>query len=119
MPGILEITAIEYYANKDEDDIENGIVGALIVEPENPNEEVIEAIIKGETFIKPNQAYEYKFEGEEQAAWIIDTKKYPIKWSANPKDLKNIKLIWTSQYSGQFEIAYGDYKKTIVVESLF
>lgn len=119
MPGILEITAVEYYANKDEDDIENGIVGALIVEPENPNEEVIEAIIKGETFIKPNQAYEYQFEGEEQAAWIIDTKKYPIKWSANPKNLKHIKLIWTSQYSGQFEIAYGDYKKTIVVESLF
>lgn len=119
MPGILEITAVEYYANKDEDDIENGIVGALIVEPENPNEEVIEAIIKGETFIKPNQTYEYQFEGEEQAAWIIDTKKYPIKWSANPKNLKHIKLIWTSQYSGQFEIAYGDYKKTIVVESLF
>lgn len=119
MPGILEITAVEYYANKDEDDIKNGIVGALIVEPENPNEEVIEAIIKGETFIKPNQAYEYQFEGEEQAAWIIDTKKYPIKWSANPKNLKHIKLIWTSQYSGQFEIAYGDYKKTIVVESLF
>lgn len=119
MPGILEITAVEYYANKDEDDIENGIVGALIVEPENPNEEVIEAIIKGETFIKPNQAYEYQFKGEEQAAWIIDTKKYPIKWSANSKNLKHIKLIWTSQYSGQFEIAYGDYKKTIVVESLF
>jgi hypothetical protein len=31
-PGILEIAAVEYYANKDEDDIENGIVGALIVD---------------------------------------------------------------------------------------
>ena len=119
MPGILEITAVEYYINKDEDDLENGIVGGLIVEPANPNEEEVEITITGETFIKPNQAYEYKYEGEDQAAWIIDTKKYPIKWSANPKDLKHIKLIWTSQYSGQFTIAYGNCEKTIVVESLF
>ena len=119
MPGVLEITAVEYYINKDEDDLENGIVGGLIVEPANPNEEEVEITITGETFIKPNQAYEYRYEGEDQATWIIDTKKYPVKWSANPKDLKHIKLIWTSQYSGQFTIAYGDCEKTIVVESLF
>ena len=119
MPGVLEITAVEYYINKDEDDLENGIVGGLIVEPANPNEEEVEITITGETFIKPNQAYEYKYEGEDQATWIIDTKKYPVKWSANPKDLKHIRLIWTSQYSGQFTIAYGDCEKTIVVESLF
>ena len=119
MPGILEITAVEYYINKDEDDVENGIVGALIVEPENPNEEIVEATIVGDTFIKPNEAHEYKYEGEDTSAWVIDTKKYPVKWSANPKDLKHIKLIWTSQYSGQFTIAYGNCEKTIVVESLF
>jgi hypothetical protein len=38
MPGILEITAVEYYANEHEDDIENGIAGGLVevnkVEPE-------------------------------------------------------------------------------------
>jgi hypothetical protein len=28
---------MEYYANEHEDDIENGIVGGLIKEPENPN----------------------------------------------------------------------------------
>ena len=119
MPGILEITAVEYYINKDEDDVENGIVGALIVEPKNPNEEIVEATIVGDTFIKPNEAHEYKYEGEDTSAWVIDTKKYPVKWSANPKDLKHIKLIWTSQYSGQFTIAYGNCEKTIVVESLF
>jgi hypothetical protein len=31
VPGILEITAVEYYANETEDDIENGVVGGLIV----------------------------------------------------------------------------------------
>ena len=65
MPGVLEITAVEYYINKDEDDLENGIVGGLIVEPANPNEEEVEITITGETFIKPNQAYEYKYEGED------------------------------------------------------
>jgi hypothetical protein len=35
-PGIIEIVAIEYYANKDEDDIENGVVNGLIEEPKVP-----------------------------------------------------------------------------------
>jgi hypothetical protein len=30
-PGVLEVIAVEYYANESEDDIENGIVGGLIV----------------------------------------------------------------------------------------
>ena len=40
-PGILEVTAVEYYANETEDDIENGIVGGLIKEIKNPNSEII------------------------------------------------------------------------------
>ena len=31
-PGILEVVAVEYYANKFEDDMENGVVGGLIEE---------------------------------------------------------------------------------------
>ena len=31
-PGILEINAVEYYANETEDDVENGVVGAFINE---------------------------------------------------------------------------------------
>jgi hypothetical protein len=34
----LEVAAVEYYANTTEDDIENGIVGGLIVKPTSPNE---------------------------------------------------------------------------------
>ena len=29
--GILEVTAVEYYANITEDDVENGVVGGLVV----------------------------------------------------------------------------------------
>jgi hypothetical protein len=32
-PGILEVNAVEYYANETEDDIENGIAGGLIIKP--------------------------------------------------------------------------------------
>ena len=34
-------------------------------------------------------------------------------------DEYTIELTWDSTYSGQFDLSYGDYKKTIVVESLF
>ena len=58
-PGILEITAVEYYANKSEDDIENGLVGALIAKKIDPNEGDLTQIISGETFIKPKKEYSY------------------------------------------------------------
>ena len=58
-PGILEVTAVEYYANETEDDIENGIVGGLIEEVKNPNSEEVEDAIIGETFIKPKTTNRY------------------------------------------------------------
>jgi hypothetical protein len=51
MPGVLEVIAVEYFANEDEDDIEAGIVGGLLEEIENPNDEARDKIL-GETFIK-------------------------------------------------------------------
>ena len=44
-PGILEVAAVEYYANETEDDIEKGIVGGLTVKPANPNDEEVEEAI--------------------------------------------------------------------------
>lgn len=117
-PGILEINAVEYYANETEDDIENGVVGGLIVKPENPNTEEIEETIVGETFIKPKKEYEFQFTGTAKLDWVID-KKYPIIYEVNKDNPKQIKLKWNSAYSGQFNLNYGDYVKTIVVESLF
>ena len=115
-PGILEINAVEYYVNEFEDDLENGIAGGLIVKEENPNEEQIEELIQGETFIKPKGIYEYVYAGSENANWSVDSSKYPIEY----KIIDNkIKIRWTAGYSGQFEIKYGDLTKTIVVESLF
>ena len=118
MPGIIELTAVEYYVNGTEDDIEKGIVGANITKVKNPNAEIVEELIKGETFIKPKIVYQYEYTGETEEEWAID-KKYPIVFSVNPNNKKQLKLKWSESYSGQFVIKYGDYEKTIVVESLY
>ena len=117
-PGILEVIAVEYYANETEDDIDNGIVGGLIEEIKDPNGEIEKVDIIGDTFIKPKKTYDYTFSGTEAQVWSVD-KEYPVKLEYDAKDPRNIKIIWTAGYSGQFELCYGDYKKTIVVESLF
>ena len=117
-PGILEVTAVEYYANLDEDDIENGIVGGMIEEIQNPNSEEVEETIIGETFIKPRMTYEYRYDGAAISEWGIDKTGLPLKIERTD-DEHVIKLTWDSSYSGQFVLSYGDYYKTIVVESLF
>ena len=115
-PGILEVTAVEYYANESEDDIDNGIVGGFIKDIEDPNKENIDII--GDTFIKVKKSYNYMFDGRLTAKWHVD-EKYPVQLSYDEDDPRNITLIWTAGYSGQFDLYYGDYKKTIIVESLF
>lgn len=123
-PGVFEMTAVEYYWNENEDDIDAGLAyaGALVPEaPKNPNPEVIENKIIGDTFIKPKQVYTYKFNGFALAShWDIDSEKYPdVKYEINPNDVKEIRLMWDNPYSGQFEIGFMGVVKTIVVESLF
>ena len=116
-PGILEVIAVEYYANEDEDNIDVGIVGGLIEEPKDPNgNELLEII--GDTFIKVKNEYEFRFDGTVSAEWFVD-KKYPVIIKPDPKDPRIAIVKWDSPYSGQFDLFYGEYKKTIVVESLF
>ena len=115
-PGILEINAVEYYANETEDDLENGIVGGLIADPVNPNNEFVEETIIGETFIKPKKQYEYIYQGNLEGLWTVE-KDLPIELI---QDGKTVKVRWLNTYSGQFDLYYANsYKKTIVVESLF
>lgn len=116
-PGILEVIAVEYYANENEDDIDAGIVGGLIEEIKDPNEDEFMDII-GETFIKIKNEYHYTFDGSLSEKWTVD-KKYPVELKVDPKDPRNVSLKWNSSFSGQFDLYYGQYKKTIIVESLF
>ena len=115
-PGILEVTAVEYYANETEDDIKNGIVAGLIEKIEDPN--ISEEII-GDTFIKPKKSYSYTFTGTEAKVWYVE-QNCPVKLMIDKTDLRKVTVVWTQGYSGQFDLHYGDKcKKTIIVESLF
>lgn len=121
-PGILEIIAVEYYADKFEDDIDNGLVGALakIEEDPNPSNERQVVFIAGETFIKPKIEYVYTLGIPSKQQWIVD-KKYPVKLEPFEDENGNacVKVFWKSTYSGNFDLSIGNYKKAIVVESLF
>lgn len=78
-PGILEINAVEYYANETEDDIENGIVGGLIAEPVDPNgSDAADISIVGETFIKPKKTYTFAISGDVEGSWKVD-KNVPVE----------------------------------------
>ena len=117
MPGIIEINAVEYYANETEDDIENGIVGGLIVESVSPNTKAAEDIIQGEIFIKPKKEYTFTYIGNLEAEWSIGNSDCPVQLT---QEGKVVKVRWLKTYSGQFDLIYGGaYKKTVVVESLF
>ena len=113
MPGVLEINAIEYYANETTDDVETGIVNGLVVNPEVQGQN--EFMILGETFIKPKKVYEFVYRGREDSQWYIDP-NLPVKYKIEDR---KISLVWTEVISGQFELSFGSTKKTIVVESLF
>ena len=115
-PGILEVTAVEYYANETEDNIEAGIAGGLIAEIIDPNEP--DSKIIGDTFIKIKKSYDFYFDGTLAEVWTVD-KKYPVVLDIDKSDPRRVSLRWEGSYSGQFDLQYGDYVKTIVVESLF
>lgn len=121
-PGILEVIAVEYYSNKDEDDLEIGVVGKLVFEDQEKFSETLkeqdEEVIFGETFIKVKKTYTYSFLGLDEFDWNVDS-SLPIEININKNNSREITLKWTQGYSGQFDLYYGPYKKTIVVESLF
>ena len=120
-PGIFEMTAVEYYANESEDDIEAGLVGTLITKPVDPNPSTDEEImyIQGDTFIKPKKTYTYKFLGVmEMGKWSVQ-KDRPVRYSVDEDDPFTVYIMWDSSYSGEFELKYGAFTKKIVVESLF
>ena len=115
-PGILEITAAEYYINEQQDDVKEGIVDAYGEEIPEPQDSTIE----GPIFIKPKLSYVYKYTGDEEGVWAYDT-RLPIEVIINEKE---ITITWKTTYTGEFVLQYVGKDitiagKTIVVESLF
>lgn len=115
-PGILEINAEEYYINRDEDDVEQGVVGGLIVEPIDPNPP--EDNIIGEFLIKPKMTYDYEYIGINFAEWNVDSNQ-PVNMTVDENNPKIVHVKWKSNMQGSFELSYGSEKKVVQVESLF
>jgi len=62
---------------------------------------------------------EYEFVGNDyNGVWKAESNR-PVKLVADKDNPNKISVRWESSYSGQFDLFYGDYKKTIIVESLF
>lgn len=117
-PGILEVVAVEYYANETEDDIEAGLVGALIAEPIDPNK-TEDDNIQGDTFIKPKTTFRFTYKGLDAGHWSLDGDT-PARLKVNDKNPLEVYVRWESSYSGQFVLRWNkNESKTIVVESLF
>lgn len=129
-PGILELTAMEYYSNEFKDDIENGIVDGLIVEPIDPNEGTEEPIdIKGDTYTKPKLVSEFYVNNRDVGEWSVSKNEKGLKPPVKLEEYRNeigypcVRATWTASYSGQFELVFvGEktkYTKIVVVKSLF
>ena len=111
MPGILEITAMEYYSNEAED--YDGLVGSLVAVPdEGP---IVGDLIQGKSFIKPKLKYLYEYTGTQQGQWVVDSKS-PVETSVKGN---TIEITWLKTYSGEFTLSFADSSKKVTVESLF
>lgn len=115
MPGVIEMTAGEYYINEFLD--EDGIVDQLNVKPIPPDAAATE--IEGPTFIKPKTTCAYVYMGEDgtEGEWSVVEKDMPVEITVVSDTI--ISLKWLKNYSGQFTLKCGNATKTVVVESLF
>lgn len=118
--NVLEISAEEYYIDREEDDIDEEVADGLIIEPIDPNPETDLPQIEGLTFIKPKITEIYKAP-ELGGNWKIIESDFPVclKVSNDPF----VSVTWNKSISGQFTLQWskGDttLTKIIVVESLF
>lgn len=119
MPGILEVYAHEFYANEHEDNVKEGLVGDLIIEPVEPDKQPGITITGDSFFIKPKMTYTCTL--GDGLKWGNDI--YPPELKIIEKTDNHIAFKWNTTRSGQFNLIYEDNKdeftQAIVVESLF
>ena len=117
-PGILELTAVEYYYNEQTDNPEEGLVEEDYIYVNDKEQEEIQNLISGEGFIKPKLTYEFSYKGNEKASWEIENIKYlPIDMKVSEDNV--LSVTWLKNYTGKFTIKYGNTAREIIVESLF
>ncbi len=125
MPGILQLTATEYYANLVEDDVEENLRNAWNVLP-IINEHEEDFVITGKRLVKPKEVIEFS-SSLPNGTWLIiennDNKTpFPAKILNRDNTANPINIAWDSMKSGNFTVGYkvGDklYQYHVIVESL-
>ena len=119
-PGIVQVAAVEYYVNKDVDDVENELAFGLIPEKEDPNSAMEDYYIEGKTFIKVMEEATYSIVGLLNGKWSYDDKIICVNYHDDNKITIEPKI----KTSGQTMLTYTDNdgtvaEKVIVIESLF
>lgn len=119
--GILQIIAEEDFSNNQLDDLEKEkVTDAFYIAPVSPQNT---DDILGETFIKPLGNFQYKLNSDIPTGgiWYIEKEQSPVSLTELNDSL--VQITWTTPISGQFTLVYKindlEYKKTIIVESLF
>lgn len=117
-PGIFEITAVEYYANKDKDDVEAGLADAKIFKKEKPNDSIGSTItIEGPTYIQPFIKTKYVCIGVGDH-WEVVAPDGVVEWEVDKQDSNILYVTWGHHVTGHFSIKNGQYERQVIVESL-
>lgn len=119
-PGIIEVVAVEYYANLMED--EKIEIGEIITKPialeESEDYNKGDQIIIGENVIRPKREYKYEASSIAKKEWSV-LEGVPVKLRVDSENPKICYVTWISGFSGQFDLYFGKTKKHITVGSLF
>ena len=115
-PGVFEIQAEEDYECREDE---------MFIRTEEPEEPVAEDVneILGDTSVKPLESHWYYMKLPEDGEWSLSLPATKNKEVDDVLDYKVVgnrfKVTWTITRSGSFIVHYGDYSKTVLVESLF
>ncbi|MCM1323984.1 MAG: hypothetical protein NC218_07470 [Acetobacter sp.] len=118
--NIIEVSAEEYYIDKDKDNVTEEIANGLEIQKQDPNKHICGPVIKGETFIKPKieELYTAPLPG---GKWCIKEENVPVCLKSISATEARVK--WQKTTHGQFTLTWTNGEQTlekiIVVESLF
>jgi hypothetical protein len=116
-PGVFELTAVEYYSNKDTDNIEEGLADSKRIQKPKPNESVGSRItIEGPAYTQPFIKTKYVCVGIGDH-WEVKGPSH-LQWEVDPDDSNILYVTWGHHMTGTFNVKNGHYERQIIVESL-
>lgn len=126
MPGVIQIHATEYVANKIEDDVEEDIRNAWNIRPIIPEHQT-DYGIEGPVAVKPYEEAEFTAIVKGGTWFIVENreggKKLPVKFVEYDVSQKVVHVYWDAPQRGGYTLLYElpdgtRYERYVLVESL-